>query len=58
MKELAVFGKYLRDQGLFTFIFQNVVFVVPPLCINQVELDEGLEIIENALTQVSDLAIE
>ena len=58
IKELAVFGKYLRDQGLFTFIFQNVVFVVPPLCITQVELDEGLEIVENALTQVSDLDIE
>ena len=58
MNGLVAFGKFLRDQGLFTFIFQNVVFVVPPLCINQKELDEGLEIIENALTQVSDVAIE
>jgi taurine--2-oxoglutarate transaminase len=42
-------GKFLRDHGVFTFIFHNVLFVVPPLCINQVQLDEGLEIIDQAL---------
>jgi taurine--2-oxoglutarate transaminase len=42
-------GKFLRDHGLFTFIFHNVLFVVPPLCINQDQLDEGLEIIDQAL---------
>jgi len=57
MTDLANFGKYLRDQGLFTFIFQNVVFVVPPLCINRIELDEGLDIIEQALAATSDRAV-
>lgn len=57
MKDLAAFGKFLREHGLFTFIFQNVVFIVPPLCITQPELDEGLEIIEKALEQISDQAI-
>jgi taurine---2-oxoglutarate transaminase len=42
-------GKYLRDNGLFTFIFHNVIFVVPPLCINESQIDEGLEVINNAL---------
>jgi taurine--2-oxoglutarate transaminase len=45
-------GKYLRDNGLFTFIFHNVIFVVPPLCINESQIDEGLEIIEKALVRI------
>ncbi len=57
MTDLASFGKYLRDKGLFTFIFQNVVFIVPPLCISRSELDEGLIIIENALTATCDQAV-
>ena len=46
---MAEFGKFLREKGLFTFIFNNIVFVVPPLCITKEQLDEGLSIIEDAL---------
>jgi taurine--2-oxoglutarate transaminase len=45
-------GKYLRDNGLFTFIFHNVIFVVPPLCINESQIDEGLEIVDKALDRI------
>lgn len=48
-------GKYLREHGLFTFIFHNVVFIVPPLCITQTQLDEGLEIIDQALKITDEL---
>jgi taurine--2-oxoglutarate transaminase len=48
-------GKYLRDHGLFTFIFHNVIFVVPPLCITQQQIDEGLKIVEEALRITDDL---
>jgi len=47
---LTEVGKYLRANGLFTFIFHNVLFIVPPLCITETQIDEGLEIIENALS--------
>jgi taurine--2-oxoglutarate transaminase len=46
---LAETGKYLRENGLFTFIFHNVLFVVPPLCITPDQLDDGLAIIDRAL---------
>lgn len=42
-------GKFLRENGLFTFIFHNVLFVVPPLIITPEQLDSGLEIIDQAL---------
>lgn len=58
MLDLVRFGAFLRAQGLFTFIFRNIVFVVPPLCITREQLDEGLAIIEQALLQVSDPAAQ
>ncbi len=48
-------GKFLRANGLFTFIFHNVLFVVPPLCITEAQLDEGLAIVEKAL-EITDAA--
>lgn len=50
---MAEIGAFLRQEGLFTFIMANsmgsMLFIVPPLCINKAELDEGLAIIEKAL---------
>jgi taurine--2-oxoglutarate transaminase len=48
-------GKFLRDNGLFTFIFHNVIFVVPPLCINESQVDEGLEIVDDALDGIDKM---
>jgi taurine--2-oxoglutarate transaminase len=45
-------GKALRAGGLFTFVFKNMVFVVPPLCITASQLDEGLVIVEKILDDV------
>jgi 4-aminobutyrate aminotransferase-like enzyme len=41
---------------LFTFNFHNILFVVPPLCINQDQLDEGLQVIERAL-EITDMLV-
>ncbi|MBU4226050.1 MAG: aminotransferase class III-fold pyridoxal phosphate-dependent enzyme, partial [Chloroflexi bacterium] len=46
--------KVLRANGLFTFNFHNILFVVPPLCITEAQLDEGLVIIEQALAETTD----
>jgi taurine---2-oxoglutarate transaminase len=46
---LTEVAKFLRENGLFTFVFHNILFVVPPLCITETQLDEGLGIIEQAL---------
>lgn len=48
-------GKFLRDHGLFTFIFHNVIFVVPPLCITQDQVDEGLVIVNEALDGIDTM---
>ena len=58
---MAVVGKALRENGLFTFIMANnigsMVFVVPPLCITKEQLDEGLALVEKAL-EVADKQVK
>ena len=58
---MAELGKFLRENGLFTFIMANnmgsMVFVVPPLCITKEQLDEGLAIVEKAL-EVMDKVVQ
>jgi taurine--2-oxoglutarate transaminase len=58
---MGAVGKYLRENGLFTFIMANnmgsMLFIVPPLCITKEQLDEGLVIIEKAL-EVADAAVK
>jgi taurine--2-oxoglutarate transaminase len=58
--KMAELGKTLRENGLFTFIMANsmgsMVFVVPPLCITEAQLDEGLAIVEKAL-ELADQAV-
>ena len=50
-------GKFLREHGLFTFIFHNVVCVVPPLGITESQIDEGLAIVDRAL-EITDAMAE
>jgi taurine--2-oxoglutarate transaminase len=59
--KMAELGKVLRENGLFTFIMANnmgsMLFVVPPLCITETQLDEGLAIIDAALAATTDKAV-
>lgn len=42
----------LLAEGLTTFVNKNMVFICPPLCINQEELVTGLQIIARAIGKV------
>ncbi len=48
---------YFKAHGLFTYINHHIIFIVPPLCINKAQLDDGLSIIDNAL-KLSDQWVE
>ncbi len=58
---MAEVGKYLRQNGLFTYIMANnmgsILFIAPPLCITKEQLDEGLAIVEKAL-ELADAAVK
>ncbi|MBT8189382.1 MAG: aminotransferase class III-fold pyridoxal phosphate-dependent enzyme [Eudoraea sp.] len=40
----------IRDMGMFTFVKWNFIFIAPPLIITKKQVDEGLDIISQALT--------
>jgi adenosylmethionine-8-amino-7-oxononanoate aminotransferase len=44
--------KHLIEHGLSTFVNKNMVFICPPLCIKEEELQDGLKIIEEAFKDV------
>jgi taurine--2-oxoglutarate transaminase len=39
----------IRELGMFTFVKWSFIFVVPPLCITKEEIDEGLNILSQAI---------
>ncbi|HHZ65287.1 MAG TPA: aminotransferase class III-fold pyridoxal phosphate-dependent enzyme, partial [Flavobacteriales bacterium] len=47
----------IRELGMFTFVRWNWIFIAPPLCINKEEVDEGLEIISQAI-DIADLSVD
>jgi taurine--2-oxoglutarate transaminase len=50
--EMVVMNKVaakIKELGMYTFVRWGLVFVAPPLCVTKAQIDEGLEIISEAL---------
>jgi taurine--2-oxoglutarate transaminase len=54
--EMKAIGKFLRENGLYTFAPNNSLHTNPPLCITEDQLAEGFEIIDRAL-DIADQAV-
>ena len=54
--EMLAFAKFLRQEGLYTFVRWHTFFTNPPLCITEPELREAFAIIDRAL-EVTDRAV-
>lgn len=55
--EMGVMAKVaakIREQGMFTFVKWNFIFIAPPLTISKEEVDEGMEIISAALEMADE----
>ncbi len=51
--QMAIMNKVaakIKDLGMYTFVRWNYIFVAPPLCITREQIDEGLEIISQAIS--------
>jgi taurine--2-oxoglutarate transaminase len=49
MKVTNKMAAKIRDLGMFTFIRWNFIFICPPLTITKEQIDEGLEMISQAI---------
>jgi taurine--2-oxoglutarate transaminase len=56
LKKMKKLEDFLLENGLFTFIKANMVFIIPPLSITKKQLDEGIEIISKAI-EILDMSI-
>lgn len=45
-------AKSLKAQGMSTFVRWNYIFNCPPLVVNEAQIQEGIEILDNALTEI------
>ncbi len=49
---MAIVAKTLKEEGMSTFVRWNMVFNCPPLVISEAQLEEGLSILDHALTRI------
>ena len=54
--EMQELGKFLRQEGLYTFVRWNTFFTNPPLCITEAEMSEAFAIIDKGL-EITDRAV-
>lgn len=50
--EMAVMNKVaakIRELGMYTFVRWSFIFIAPPLCVTKEQIDEGLQIISEAV---------
>ncbi len=51
-EEMAVMNKVaakIKELGMYTFVRWSYIFVAPPLCVTKEQIDEGLDIISQAI---------
>ncbi len=50
MEVMNLVAKKIKDSGMFTFVRWNFIFTAPPLIITEEQIDEGLNIISQAIS--------
>jgi taurine--2-oxoglutarate transaminase len=46
----------IKELGMYTFVRWGFIFIAPPLCVTKEQVDEGLNIISEALTIADEAA--
>jgi taurine---2-oxoglutarate transaminase len=52
--EMTALKKAIQEAGLYLYAHWNILLIIPPLIITQSELEEGIEIIDQALRPIDD----
>jgi taurine--2-oxoglutarate transaminase len=54
--EMAALKKYCTDHGLFLYTHWHTVLIIPPLIIDEEQLQEGMAVLDKAL-EITDMAV-
>jgi taurine--2-oxoglutarate transaminase len=52
--DLTPLKNFMVSNGVYVFNFKNILFVVPPLIITEAQLDEGLDLLDEGLSELMD----
>jgi taurine---2-oxoglutarate transaminase len=52
--DLSPLRNFMAAHGVYMFNFKNILFVVPPLVITEQQLEEGLSLLDEAMTELTD----
>ncbi|HTP01405.1 MAG TPA: aminotransferase class III-fold pyridoxal phosphate-dependent enzyme, partial [Anaerolineales bacterium] len=52
--DLTPLKNFLIMNGVYVFNFKNILFIVPPLIITREQLDEGLDLLDEGLSELMD----
>jgi taurine--2-oxoglutarate transaminase len=55
--QMARLGAFLREQGVYTYIWRNLLHTNPPLCVTEGQLREAFVVVDEALVMMDTLAI-
>ena len=58
--EMAIMNKVaakLKELGMYTFVRWNYIFIAPPLCVTQEQIEEGLVMISAAIKIADEFAV-
>jgi len=50
MKIMSQVAAKILELGMYTFVRWNMIFIAPPMIITKEQIDEGLEIISEAIS--------
>ncbi len=56
--DLTPLKNFLLSNGVYVFNFKNILFVVPPLVITEEQLEEGLTLLDEGLSELMDKLAE
>jgi taurine---2-oxoglutarate transaminase len=54
-RPMSAIQKYSRENGLFHYVHDNIILIIPPLVITESELSEGFQILDRALAITDQL---
>ena len=52
--DITPLKNFMIENRVYVFNFKNILFVVPPLVITEEQLDEGLNLLDEGLTELMD----
>ena len=56
-KEMLAIRQYMLDHGVYVYTHWNTVLIIPPLIVNEEQLEEGFSVLDEAL-KISDASVE